>query len=403
PNSVTASELADGAVDTAAIQTGAVTGAKILDGSIAGGDLAANTIGDAQITDDALTAASLATNSVGASELADDAVDTAAIQDGAVTGAKIGDTLTDAQIQDDALTAASLAPNSVGASELADGAVDGAAIALNAVTSTKIQDGTIVHADVDTTNGSWTVTGFDNGLRIGALNVGGSTISGVNNVYVKIDDDNDDPDGGTTATFQVRHPTGVGTEGLFRVREDGDLEQKGTLLTGSQAFDLAEYFPADEALDPADVVEIAPDAPLAGTVRRSRSPRSPRAIGVVTTAPGIVLGGGFADETYFPELVLAERQARRSGDLAAARALRDEIDRGVDELPRVAVALAGRVPVKVTAEGGAIEVGDLLTTSSTPGHAMRHDPDAGGGVVVGKAMEAHSSGAGTILMFVASY
>jgi hypothetical protein len=35
------------------------------------------------------------------------------------------------------------------------------------------------------------------------------------------------------------------------------------------------------------------------------------------------------------------------------------------------VALVGRVPVKVTGEGGSIAVGDYLTTSSTPGHAMK--------------------------------
>ncbi len=35
------------------------------------------------------------------------------------------------------------------------------------------------------------------------------------------------------------------------------------------------------------------------------------------------------------------------------------------------LALTGRVPVKITGENGAIEPGDLLTTSSTPGHAMK--------------------------------
>ncbi|MBI4592300.1 hypothetical protein HY733_02530, partial [Candidatus Uhrbacteria bacterium] len=35
------------------------------------------------------------------------------------------------------------------------------------------------------------------------------------------------------------------------------------------------------------------------------------------------------------------------------------------------VALVGRVPVKVVAEGGSIAVGDFLTTSSTPGAAMK--------------------------------
>ena len=33
--------------------------------------------------------------------------------------------------------------------------------------------------------------------------------------------------------------------------------------------------------------------------------------------------------------------------------------------------LAGQVPVKVTTENGIIQKGDLLITSSTPGHAMK--------------------------------
>ena len=39
--------------------------------------------------------------------------------------------------------------------------------------------------------------------------------------------------------------------------------------------------------------------------------------------------------------------------------------------PSTSLALTGRVPVKVTNENGAIATGDLLTTSSTPGHAMK--------------------------------
>ena len=35
------------------------------------------------------------------------------------------------------------------------------------------------------------------------------------------------------------------------------------------------------------------------------------------------------------------------------------------------LALAGRIPIKVTNENGQIQPGDLLTTSSTPGYAMK--------------------------------
>jgi hypothetical protein len=47
------------------------------------------------------------------------------------------------------------------------------------------------------------------------------------------------------------------------------------------------------------------------------------------------------------------------------------------------LAIAGRVPTKVTNVNGAIHRGDLLTTSSVPGHAMKATEP---GPIVGKAM-----------------
>jgi len=50
--------------------------------------------------------------------------------------------------------------------------------------------------------------------------------------------------------------------------------------------------------------------------------------------------------------------------------------------------------------GGAIKPGDLLTTSSTPGHAMRADPAKGNGAILGKAMSRLDSGKGMVLVLV---
>jgi hypothetical protein len=53
------------------------------------------------------------------------------------------------------------------------------------------------------------------------------------------------------------------------------------------------------------------------------------------------------------------------------------------------VALTGRVYVHVDSTGGAIEPGDLLTTSDVPGHAMKvTDPTRSHGAIIGKAMSA---------------
>src|SRR3989338_8698653 len=57
---------------------------------------------------------------------------------------------------------------------------------------------------------------------------------------------------------------------------------------------------------------------------------------------------------------------------------------GPQDVNTYAIGLAGRVPLKVTTENGAIEVGDLLTSSSIPGVAMKATRP---GPTVGKALE----------------
>ena len=70
-------------------------------------------------------------------------------------------------------------------------------------------------------------------------------------------------------------------------------------------------------------------------------------------------------------------------------------------------AQSGRVRIKVDARYGAIEAGDLLVTSPTPGYAMKSKPVKAGGVVMhrpgtilGKALESLPSGKGEILVLL---
>lgn len=65
------------------------------------------------------------------------------------------------------------------------------------------------------------------------------------------------------------------------------------------------------------------------------------------------------------------------------------------------VALTGRVYVHCDASHGAIRPGDLLTTSATPGHAMKvSDPQRAHGAVLGKAMSSLDAGRGLVLVLV---
>jgi hypothetical protein len=147
---------------------------------------------------------------------------------------------------------------------------------------------------------------------------------------------------------------------IFRVeRATGNVYADGS-FTGGGA-DVAERIDVTDAVEPGDVVEIDPDNP--GKFRKAREALSTRVAGVISTAPGVVLGNKSAE----------------SNDA------------------RPILALAGRVPVKVTAKYGAIAVGDLLVSSPIPGYAMKcPEKTQCIGAVIGKALEPLAEGVGVI-------
>jgi hypothetical protein len=62
----------------------------------------------------------------------------------------------------------------------------------------------------------------------------------------------------------------------------------------------------------------------------------------------------------------------------------------------------GKVFCKIDARYAPIEAGDLLTTSDTPGHAMKAtDPMKAFGTVVGKALGSLENGTGLVPVLVA--
>jgi len=78
------------------------------------------------------------------------------------------------------------------------------------------------------------------------------------------------------------------------------------------------------------------------------------------------------------------------------------LDQRPESEDRVAVALVGKVYCKVDADYSPIDVGDMLTTSLTPGHAMKvMDPAKAFGSVIGKALKALQRGQGMIPILIA--
>jgi hypothetical protein len=149
---------------------------------------------------------------------------------------------------------------------------------------------------------------------------------------------------------------------VVRIDKTGKGFFDGGTTTGGA--DVAEIIASAEELSPGDVVEIDPGA--AGKFRRSLGAESAAVAGVISTDPGVTMN------------------MRAGGDGGSG--------------PRL--ALAGRVPVRVTDENGTITPGDLLVSSSTRGHAMKAPAAARPGTVIGKALACHASGIATIEMLV---
>jgi hypothetical protein len=103
------------------------------------------------------------------------------------------------------------------------------------------------------------------------------------------------------------------------------------------------------------------------------------------------------------QLTLSKRayDTRVAGIVAGANGLGSAVRLGAGRFD-VDVALAGRVYCFVDATEIGIEPGDLLTTSATPGHAMKvADPQRASGAILGKAMEPLKEGEkGQILVLV---
>jgi hypothetical protein len=97
----------------------------------------------------------------------------------------------------------------------------------------------------------------------------------------------------------------------------------------------------------------------------------------------------------------------------------EETGEPIEGINATRLALTGRVPVKITEENGSVEPGDLLTTSSTPGHAMKWslldvnsakdfeelksmlaENERRRNAVIGKALSSSSDGEGKVIVLV---
>lgn len=164
----------------------------------------------------------------------------------------------------------------------------------------------------------------------------------------------------------------TGTTGvLVTIQDNGNVDMTGSLNVGGDitmpASDFAEDFQvaASDTVEPGTVMVLDEN----GLLRPSDKSYDRKVAGVISGA------GDFR-----PGLILDRQSSSES---------------------RLPLALVGKVYCKADAAYGPIEVGDLLTTSPTPGHAMKAcDPMQAFGAVLGKALRPLKSGQALVPILV---
>ncbi len=202
----------------------------------------------------------------------------------------------------------------------------------------------------------------------GANTAGGTGVVGESKGWMGVYGKSESPTGGAGVMGEGVGPGAVGIYGKGRVagRFEGDVEVTGDirLLNADCAedFDICET----EQIEPGTVMVLGED----GRLHQSQNAYDKRVAGVVS-------GAG----DYKPGIVLDKQSSTHN---------------------RQPIALLGKVYCKTDASFGAIGIGDLLTTSPTPGHAMRADDAARAfGSVIGKALRPLKGGQGLIPVLIA--
>ena len=174
---------------------------------------------------------------------------------------------------------------------------------------------------------------------------------------------------GVAGTSDAPGGAGVFGRGARAAVFEGDVEVTGDIrLTGPGSSDCAEDFDIADApfVEPGTVMVLGE----AGMLHQSHQAYDKRVAGVIS-------GAG----DYKPGIVLDKQHSQPN---------------------RKPISLLGKVYCKVDASYVPVEVGDLLTTSPTPGHAMKaEDPLKAFGAVIGKALRPLGKGQGLIPILIA--
>jgi hypothetical protein len=259
--------------------------------------------------------------------------------------------------------------------------VSNASNSSDALVANTVGTGNAVYGSSDQGNGVWGITFNPLAAGIFGLNAaGGEAVTGMNNgaatpAVVGTNSGNNGigvsaiaNSGGAVNGTALLASLESGSGNLAVLQVGGvnkariDATGKGFFNGGTQnsGADVAEAFDISgnrKDYEAGDVLVISQSSDR--KVEKSSSAYSTLVAGVYATKPGVLL---------------TEKNAEQ-----------DQLD------AMVPMGIVGVIPTKVCLEGGVIKRGDLLVTSSTPGVAMKADPDkVKVGQVIGKALQEYN-------------
>jgi hypothetical protein len=208
---------------------------------------------------------------------------------------------------------------------------------------------TLINDVINASSSLFTIKNAANASLLTISDAGDVTVSGDLTVGRRLFLGSKTAGAGSTSTYVFVDDTQAPSSTYIATNADG--------WSTSSTYDYAERFASAEHLEAGDVVTA--DIIGVNQVKRSTNPNEV-ILGIVSTKPGFITGG-YASGTY-------------------------------------PIALAGRVPTRVSTAGGAIVAGDQLAASDVPGVAIKA---IGSGPVVGVALESYDAPTeGKISVFV---
>ncbi len=421
-NTITASEIAAGAITATEILTGTITALQIAANAITASEIAANTITASQIAVGAISATEIAAGAVTTAKLDALAITADKIASNAITSAKIAaGTITATQIAAGTITANEILSNTITAGQIAAGAITATEIAADAISVAKLisntsktygnfqfEFGTSTSVAGFTGAGilragqtnSFGVAGLGNGdscvAVVGQQSYNGSESYGgyfANSLFL----------GGTTHRTQAglcnntqaavfaNSTTPINYTHLcnasYAVQTTGDLYVDGDITaTGTiSPFTGMHDGLLDDAVLP-DIGDILIDSQLLIT-RNVANTLFLMDVSSVPNTAAIGIYAGTRSSSYVPvaaQLAYVDKGFNEE-NLPALDPIYDPDF--VDRKTIISNSL-GEGLVNVCGEGGAIQAGDLIVTSSVSGKGMKQADDILRSYTVAKAREA---------------